>query len=72
MTRFFVMGNVWLVLTLLMVLGNHVERDQPTMVAFFGLGAWLYPETYNLLVELCVAAAVVCFTLAWKTRRKAA
>lgn len=72
MTRFFVMGNVWLMLALLMVLGNHTERDQPTMVAFFGLGAWLYPGTYNLLVALCVAAAVACFALAWKTRRPAA
>ncbi len=72
MTRFFVAGNVWLVLALLMVLGSHVERHQPTMVAFFGLGAWFYPETYNGLVGLCVAAAVVCFALAWRTRRRAA
>ena len=72
MTRFFVAGNVWLVLALLMVLGSRVERDQPTMVAFFGLGAWFYPETYSRLEGLCVAVAVACFALAWKTRRRAA
>ncbi len=72
MTSFFVTGNVWLVLTLLMVLGNHTVRTQPDMVAFFGLGAWLDPERYNLLIVLCMAAAVICFVLAWKTRPSAA
>ena len=70
MAQFFVIGNVWLIIALLLALGSHVERTQPTMVAFFGLGAWFDPGMYMILVELCVAAAIVCFTLAWKSRRQ--
>lgn len=71
LARYFVTGNVWLVLALLMVLGSHFERSEPTRVSFFGLGAWFDPNTYNMLVAVCVAVAVICFTLAWKTRRPA-
>ncbi len=68
MARYFVTGNLWLMLAVLMVLGRGIERTQPTIVSFFGSG-WLYPSTYAFLVGLCGLAASICFVLAWKTRR---
>ncbi len=72
MARFFITGNVWLLVALLLTLGSHVERTEPTCVSFFGVGAWFDPGTYNVLITLCIIAAVCCLTLAWKTCRPVA
>ncbi len=68
----FVFGNVWLVLSVILFLGRHVERTEPDMVSFFGAGDWLYPGTYSLLEMLCVAASVACFILAYRATRRVA
>jgi hypothetical protein len=46
------MGNAWLLIGLILVLGRVAVRNMPTRFAFFGVGAWLSPGTYNLLTAL--------------------
>jgi hypothetical protein len=53
--RYFVAGNVWLMLALLMVWGRSVERTQSIMDSFFGVGDGLEPTPYSFLVVLAVA-----------------
>lgn len=62
---YFAAGNLWLLVSLLLVVGRTWERSQPTMYSFFGVGGWYYPETYNVWVGLCLFAAAVCLLLWW-------
>ncbi len=48
--RYFIAGNIWLVLALVLLIGRNVARTSPTMYSYFKVGAWLYPAKYNLLV----------------------
>jgi len=64
--RYFVAGNVWLVIALAVFLGKTFERSSPTMYSFFGVGGWMTPATYNMALLFCVALAAAFFTMAWK------
>ena len=58
MTRYFVAGNLWLAISLVLILGRKFERSEPTMYSFFGVGQWLYPGSYNLLILVCIALGI--------------
>jgi len=60
--RYFIAGNIWLVLALVLLVGRNVARSSPTMYSFFKVGAWLYPATYNLIV---LAAVVLGILMLW-------
>jgi hypothetical protein len=68
--RYFVFGNIWLLLSVLIFMGRHVERTQPLMVSFFGIGRWFTPAGYNIIPLLCLIIAAAFFFLCWKTPAK--
>lgn len=70
MARYFIFGNVWLLVALLLFVECRFARSDPYMVSFTDRGAWMYPGTYNALVGLCVLASVVCFVLTALTHRR--
>jgi hypothetical protein len=69
-TAYYVMGNVWLIIALILQLGRFPARESPTMYSFFGMSGWRYPSDYNLMIGIAVFAAVVQFVLAMKAGRK--
>lgn len=71
MTRYLVAGNLWLLVCLAMILGMETVGTDPTMVAFFGIGAWLKPILYLVLTLMSGLFAIIFFRLMWKTDRKA-
>ena len=68
MTRYFVAGNVWLVIALIVCLGRTYERSAPVRYSFFHSGQWLSPQAYTLLVLLPLAVGVFFLVLSWTTR----
>ena len=61
--RYFVAGNLWSFVSLVVFLGQKQERMCPTRVSFLGLGSWFRPATYNVVVLLCLAVAIAFFYL---------
>jgi hypothetical protein len=55
----FTMGNVWLMIAVAIWLGRDAVRYAPTRYAFFGVGGWHTPFTYNLAVVACVIIGIV-------------
>lgn len=70
MTRYFVAGNVWLVLALLMFVGRTYERSSPTRYSIFHGGQWFSAEAYTALIALLIAISTFFFIVTWKTRNK--
>ncbi len=61
---YFVVGNGWLFVALILYLGRFTARSSPTYYAFFSEhSAWLTPVEYYALMIACLAAAVFCFGL---------
>jgi hypothetical protein len=60
-------ANLWALVGLILYLGGKVVRDQPTCVAFFGLGAYFDPTAYMLVQITCFAASIAYLLLCWKT-----
>jgi hypothetical protein len=54
-----VLGSVWLLTALILRLGQSAVRYQPTRYAFFGVGGWLSPAAYWLLIVVCIAVGLV-------------
>lgn len=50
---YFVGGNFWLLMALVLWLGRNAVRTGPTRYSFFGVGGWLSPFEYGLLVVAC-------------------
>ena len=69
MLRYFVAGNLWAFLAVVLTLGRRAWRSGPPRYEFFGHGS-LGPTSYNLIITFCVAAAAIFFLLAWKTHGK--
>lgn len=69
MSRYFLLGNFWVLCALIIHIGGRLERTQPTLVSFFGVGAWFYPTSYNLMVAVAAGMAFFCFLMAAKVRR---
>ena len=64
--RYFIAGNVWLLVALALVLGRHLEREAPTRVSFLNLGNWFSPGAYGIVVVLTLAVALVFLALSLK------
>lgn len=68
MKIYVVFGNLWLLSALVLMLGRTVERSNPTMYSFFGLGGWHYPIWYHVMVLACVVIASAHFRKAARAR----
>lgn len=69
MLRYFVAGNLWAFVAIVLTLGRRPWRVAPTRYEFLGFGS-LDPTSYNLIIVFCVTAAAIFFLLAWKTEAK--
>jgi hypothetical protein len=67
MLRYFVAGNLWLLLAVVLVLGRELWRTGPALYGFAGVEGSLTAVSYNAIVAFCVTAAAIFFLLAWKT-----
>lgn len=72
MLRYFIAGNVWLIVALIVFLGRSHARSQPTLYCFFGVGRWMYPSSYSLVMLLCVGLGVAFLILAVRSARRSA
>ena len=55
---YIVIGSVWLLMAVILRLGQNAVRYQPTRYAFFGVGGWLSPPAYWFLIVVCVVIGV--------------
>jgi hypothetical protein len=69
MLRYFIAGNVWMFLGVLLLIGREAWRTGPVAYGFLGVGS-LGSTEYNLVVAFCVITAAIFFLLAWKTEPK--
>ena len=69
MLRYFIAGNLWMLLGILLLVGREAWRTGPVRYGFLGVGS-LSATVYNLVVAFCVIAAAIFFLLAWKTQPK--
>ena len=69
MLRYFIAGNLWIFLGILLLVGREAWRTGPVCYGFLGAGS-LSAAVYNLIVAFCVIAAAIFFLLAWKTGPK--
>ena len=53
-----VIGSVWLMMAVILRLGQKVVRQWPDRYTFFGVGGWLTPAEYWFLVVACVVIGV--------------
>jgi hypothetical protein len=67
---YFLIGNGWLFVALVLMLGRTIARTDPTFYTFFDLGGWLNPLVYNSLVLLCLVAAGICLRLHFASRAR--
>lgn len=51
---YLLLGNLWLLAALVLYLGRVAVRYQPTRYSFFGIGGWLSPFAYGLLIAACI------------------
>ena len=51
-------GNVWLLMALVLRLGQRAVRFEPTRYSLFGVGGWLSPAAYWFLVIACLCLGV--------------
>ena len=54
----FIAGNVWLLMSVVLWLGRKAVRFEPTRYAFFEVGGWHSPFSYNLLIMMCVVVGL--------------
>ncbi|TWT55149.1 hypothetical protein Pla22_28030 [Rubripirellula amarantea] len=66
----FFTGNLWLLATLLLLIGKHQERADPYRYSFFGFAGWHSPASYNAYVLVAGVAGVVLIASALATLRK--
>ena len=69
MLRYFIAGNLWMLVSILLLIGREAWRTGPVRYGFLGVGS-LSATVYNLVVAFCVIAAAIFFLLAWKTQPK--
>jgi hypothetical protein len=70
MTRYFIAGNIWLAIALLLFVGKRFERNEPVQFSFFGAGRWFSEGEYAALVYGTFTVSVVFFVLSAITRPK--
>jgi len=74
--RYFIAGNLWLFLSLVLFLGRHTEKvripgiPRTMRVSFLGFGFSFSPSGYTMILILCLIVAGVLFFLSWRTTRR--
>ncbi len=68
MLRYFIAGNLWLFLAVVLLIGREPWRTAPVRYGFLGVGS--LGASYNLVVAFCVTVAAIFFILAYRTGRK--
>jgi serine/threonine protein kinase len=58
-------ASPWLLVMITLMLGKKWVRSNPTMYAFYDVGGWMYPSTYNALIGACVLLALASFGVIW-------
>lgn len=53
-------ANYWLSFAMVLVICQRVAREAPTMYSFLD-GQWVYAQTYNCWIGVCVALAAAHF-----------
>jgi hypothetical protein len=67
MTRYFIAANIWLILSVVAILG----RNQRTMgISSFLNGPEIDARIYNFIVFALFAVSAFFFVLTWMTRKK--
>lgn len=67
MVRYFVTGNIWLILSLIAWAGRTFERGDPLMYSFVGIGRYFYPIEYLALTLAPLVLAAANFVLYWRS-----
>lgn len=63
MKIYFIACNVWLFVALAAYVGKTLERSEPTMYSFFGVGQWFYEGAYGYLIKAPLFLATVCLMM---------
>ena len=63
MLRYFVAGNLWLFLAVLVYVGQTVERTEPLRYSVFRFGRWFEPSEYWSLTLALIAMSIICFAM---------
>lgn len=65
---YFVVGNLWLLMALVLWVGRNVARTHPTRYSFFDVGGWLSPFAYGFLILACALIGVVLMILGCRSK----
>ncbi len=68
--RYFVAGNIWLFISLVIAVGPRVERSAPTRVSLWGIGGWFSPPEYTALWVIALLAGIVFLFMGFKDKKK--
>jgi hypothetical protein len=63
--RYFIAGNLWLLVALILLVGRTYERSSPLRYSFMHL-AWFEPTTYTALIVVTAVLGVVFLVLSWR------
>jgi hypothetical protein len=63
MTKYFLVANLWLLVSAVVYVGKTSMRSQPDRYAFFGTGQWFGPGEYTALIVAPFALSLVFFTV---------
>lgn len=67
---YFFTGNLWLMVALVLMLGETVIPATGGLVRFFEVGPMLVPSVYRKFIWFALGAAAVSFVLAFRSRNK--
>ena len=68
--RYFVAGNIWTFIALVIFLLRDTQRTDPLRVSFLGLGTWFSPAQYNAIALLVFVFACSFFVTGWRLRKR--
>jgi len=63
MLRYFVAGNLWMLVALIMYVGRTAERTGPPRYCLFGVGQWFQTHEYWAIVALPIAVSLLYFIM---------
>ena len=61
---------MWLVATMLLLIGKHQERADPYRYSFFGTAGWHTPTEYNVFVAITALAGILLIGLSLASLRE--
>jgi len=64
---YFVMGNIWLFVGIVLWLGRNIMTTQPVRYSFFDVGGPHSPWAYQALIVICL---IIGLALVVRSRRK--